>query len=100
MSQRRKLFITPTLATVIGSFVFVTAAAILVILSATSSTVVRQLGGEIVDIGMESAEIAFIEQLHAITSTAEYTKVSVESLELPLDDPDLLITNLYGTLAP
>lgn len=100
MSQRRKLFITPTLATVIGSFVFVTAAAILVILSATSSTVVRQLGGEIVDIGMESAEIAFIEQLHAITSTAEYTKVSVESLELPLDDPDLLITYLYGTLAP
>ncbi len=100
MSQRNKLFITPTLATVIGTFVLVTAAAILIIQATTSSKVVRQLGGELVDIGMESAEVAFIEQLNAVTSTAAFTKISAARNELPFDKPELLIAYLYGALAP
>ncbi|WP_422376935.1 adenylate/guanylate cyclase domain-containing protein [Roseibium sp.] len=100
MSRQTKLFITPTLATVIGTFVLITAAAILLIQAFTSSTVVRQLGGEIVDIGMDSAEIAFVEQLHAVTEASEYTALSWEAGELPFDDPDLLVTYLFGVLAP
>ncbi|MHA7772076.1 adenylate/guanylate cyclase domain-containing protein [Roseibium sp. M-1] len=100
MADRKKLFITPTLATVIGSFVLLTAASILLIQAVTSSEVVRQLGGEIVDIGMEAAETAFIEQLHAVTETAEFTRRTYESKELPFDDPDLLLHYLHGALAP
>lgn len=100
MQRQTKLFITPTLATVIGTFVLITAAVILVIQAITSSTVVRQLGGEIVDIGMDSAEIAFVEQLHAVTEASEYTALSWEAGELPFDDPDLLVTYLFGVLAP
>jgi len=100
LAARRKLFITPTLATVIGAFVLVTAAAILIIQAVTSANVVRELGGTIVDIGMDSAETAFVEQLHPITETAEFTRLSFERKELPFDDPDLLIGYLYGALAP
>jgi adenylate cyclase len=100
VSLRKKLFITPTLATVIGSFVLVTAAAILIIQALTSEKVIRQLGGSLVDLGMESSEIAFIEQLHAVTETALYTEKSWARKELAFDDPDLLITYLYGALAP
>ncbi|MCV0428464.1 MAG: adenylate/guanylate cyclase domain-containing protein [Roseibium sp.] len=100
MSLRKKLFITPTLATVIGSFVLVTAAVILIIQAVTSETVIRQLGGTLVDMGMESSEIAFTEQLHAVTETGQYTQASWARNELSFDDPDLLVTYLYGALAP
>ena len=100
VSRRKKLFITPTLATVIGSFVLITAAAILIIQAVTSETVIRQLGGTLVDMGMESSEIAFNEQLHAVKETADYTQASWARKELTFDDPDLLITYLYGALAP
>jgi adenylate cyclase len=100
VSLRKKLFITPTLATVIGSFVLVTAAAILIIQALTSEKVIRQLGGSLVDLGMESSEIAFIEQLHAVTETALYTEKSWARKELAFDEPDLMITYLYGALAP
>jgi len=100
VSRQKKLFITPTLATVIGTFVLFTAAVILLIQAVTSSSVVRQLGGEIVDIGMDSAEIAFIEQLHAVTEASEYTALSWAEGELHFDDPDLLVTYLFGVLAP
>ncbi len=84
----------------IGSFVLVTAAAILIIQATTSSKVVRQLGGELVDIGMDSAELAFVEQLYAVTLTAEYSRVSAERNELSFDKPELPIVYLYGALAP
>jgi class 3 adenylate cyclase len=58
------------------------------------------MGGELVDIGMDAAETAFAEQLHAITETAEFTRQTYERRELPLDDPDLVLSYLYGALAP
>ncbi len=97
---RNKLFITPTLATVIGTFVVVTAAAILIVQAITSANVVRQLGGGLVDLGMDTAESAFVEQLHAVTETANYTRASWALGELTFDDPDLLVTFIYGALAP
>ncbi|MCK7615830.1 adenylate/guanylate cyclase domain-containing protein [Roseibium sediminicola] len=100
MAAHRKLFITPTLASVIGAFVLVTAAAILIIQAVTSASVVRELGGTLVDIGMDSAQTSFVEQLHPITETAEFTRLSFERKELRFDDPDLLISYLYGALAP
>jgi len=100
LAARRKLFITPTLATVIGAFVLVTAAAILMIQAVTSAKVVRELGGTLVDIGMDSAETAFVEQLHAVTETAEYTRLSWERRELRFDEPDLALSYLHGALAP
>lgn len=97
---RNKLFITPTLATVIGTFVVITAAAILIIQAMTSERVIRQLGGNLVDLGMDTSEAAFIEQLHAVTETANYTRASWESGELAFDDPDHLVGYIYGALAP
>lgn len=100
MAERRKLFITPTLASVIGAFVLVTAASILIIQALTSAKVVRELGGTLIDIGMDAAETAFVEQLYAITETAEYTRLSWERGELQFDQPDLLLGYLHGALAP
>ncbi|MES0882872.1 adenylate/guanylate cyclase domain-containing protein [Roseibium sp. SCP14] len=100
MSFRTKLFITPTLATVIGTFVLLTAASILIIQALTSEKVVRQLGGVVVDLGMESSEIAFIEQLHAVVETAKYTEASWDRNEFSFDSPELIIAYLYGALAP
>ncbi|KZM49267.1 adenylate/guanylate cyclase domain-containing protein [Labrenzia sp. OB1] len=100
MPQRKKLFITPTLATVIGSFVLITAAAILLIQAVTSQKIVRQLGGELVDLGLESAQTAFVEQLHAVTETGEYTKRAWQEGELAFDGPDVLVSYLFGALAP
>ncbi len=97
---RNKLFITPTLATVIGTFVVITAAAILIIQALTSERVIRQLGGSLVDLGMDTSEAAFIEQLHAVTETANYTRASWESGELSFDDPEHLVGYIYGALAP
>ncbi|WP_299816768.1 adenylate/guanylate cyclase domain-containing protein [uncultured Roseibium sp.] len=100
MPQRKKLFITPTLATVIGSFVLITAAAILIIQAITSEKIVRQLGGELVDLGLESAQTAFVEQLHAVTETGQYTKLAWQEGELAFDEPDVLVSFLFGALAP
>lgn len=100
MNLRKKLFITPTLATVIGTFVVITAAAILIIQAITSERVIRQLGGSLVDLGMDTSEAAFIEQLHAVTETASYTRASWQSGELSFDEPDLLVAYIYGALAP
>ncbi|MEM9631349.1 MAG: adenylate/guanylate cyclase domain-containing protein [Pseudomonadota bacterium] len=100
MSFRTKLFITPTLATVIGTFVLLTAASILIIQALTSEKVIRQLGGVVVDLGMESSEIAFIEQLHAVVETSKYTEASWDRNEFSFDNPDLIIAYLYGALAP
>jgi len=97
---RNKLFITPTLATVIGTFVVITAAAILIIQALTSERVIRQLGGSLVDLGMDTSEAAFIEQLHAVTETANYTRASWASGELSFDDPEHLVGYIYGALAP
>lgn len=97
---RNKLFITPTLATVIGTFVVITAAAILIIQAVTSERVIRQLGGGLVDLGMDSTEAAFVEQLHAVTETADYTHASWALGELSFDEPELLIAYIYGALAP
>ncbi|PVB61024.1 adenylate/guanylate cyclase domain-containing protein [Labrenzia sp. 011] len=100
MPKRKKLFITPTLATVIGSFVLMTAMAILIIQAVTSEQIIRQLGGEIVDLGMDSAETAFVEQLHAVTETADYTRLAWQQKQLAFDAPQLMESFLYGALAP
>ncbi|MES0810751.1 adenylate/guanylate cyclase domain-containing protein [Roseibium sp. SCPC15] len=100
MSFRTKLFITPTLATVIGTFVLLTAASILIIQAVTSEKVIRQMGGVVVDLGMESSEIALIEQLHAVVETAKYTEASWDKNDFSFDNPDLIIAYLYGALAP
>ncbi|WP_299480914.1 adenylate/guanylate cyclase domain-containing protein [uncultured Roseibium sp.] len=97
---RNKLFITPTLATVIGTFVVITAAAILMIQAVISERLIRQLGGGLVDLGMDTSEAAFVEQLHAVTETADYTHAGWETDELSFDDPDHLVAYIYGALAP
>ena len=45
----RRLHITPTLTTVIGGFVFITAALVLIVQAATSEKVVRNLGGSLIN---------------------------------------------------
>ncbi|MBN9671202.1 adenylate/guanylate cyclase domain-containing protein [Roseibium aggregatum] len=100
MSVRNKLFITPTLSTVIGSFVLITAAAILIIQVITSNGLIRQLGGEIVDLGLDSAETAIAEQLHAITEAATFTEKAWSRHQLDFNDPDTTLTYLFGAVAP
>ncbi|TYC52282.1 adenylate/guanylate cyclase domain-containing protein [Rhodobacterales bacterium] len=100
MPRRNKLFITPTLATVIGGFVAMTAAAILIIQVMTSNALLRQLGGELVDLGLDSAETALIEQLHAITEAGSYSAAAWSKNTAGFDDPELLLSYLYGSLSP
>lgn len=100
MPYRNKLFITPTLATVIGCFVLLTAAAILIIQAATSNALLRQLGSELVDLGLDSAETALVEQLHAVTEAGSYTAIAWSQRQAGFEDPEPLLAYLYGALAP
>nr|WP_244318367.1 adenylate/guanylate cyclase domain-containing protein [Roseibium hamelinense] len=96
----KKFFITPTLTTVLGLFVLVTAGAVFLVQALTSQEVVRQLGGELVDVGMEALETAFIEQLYAVTEAAEYTALALEKGSVRQDDAQAMKAYLFGALAP
>jgi len=96
----KKFRITPALTTVLGVFVLLTAGAVLMVQAVTSRDVVRELGGQLIDSGMDGLEAAVAEQLDAIRKTANYSARALETGTLTLDDPDGAGSFFFGTLAP
>ncbi|GAA0772991.1 adenylate/guanylate cyclase domain-containing protein [Roseibium denhamense] len=98
--NRLNLRITPTLASTIGAFVVVTAALVLMVQTVTMEEIIRRMGGDLVDLGMDGAETAFIEQLHAVIVTGDYTANALDRNTIdPADSADIE-AYLFGALAP
>jgi adenylate cyclase len=100
VSHAKKFRITPALTTVLGLFVLLTAGAVLVVQAVISRDVVRELGGELIDNGMDGLEAAVAEQLYAIRKTARYTARALDMGTLSFDDTDKAEQYLFGSLAP
>jgi adenylate cyclase len=96
----KRFRITPTLTSVIGAFVLVTAALVLLVQAYTSQEVVRNLGGELVDTGIRSLEGAFDDRLEAVIEMGDFTAKAFNSGSLSPSDPDEIADYLYGSLAP
>ncbi|MEP3668632.1 MAG: adenylate/guanylate cyclase domain-containing protein, partial [Roseibium sp.] len=99
MKLRRRIKLTPTLTIVIGAFVLVTAALVLVVQVITSEKIVRTLGGTLVDIGMDALQSDFASQLDAIEEQAAFTARAVIAGSVLIDDVEELSTFTYGALA-
>jgi adenylate cyclase len=100
VSHAKKFRITPALTTVLGLFVLLTAGAVLVVQAVISRDVVRELGGELIDNGMDGLEAAVAEQLYAIRKTARYTARALDMGTLSFEDTDKAEQYLFGSLAP
>jgi adenylate cyclase len=96
VSHAKKFRITPALTTVLGLFVLLTAGAVLVVQAVISRDVVRELGGELIDNGMDGLEAAVAEQLYAIRKTARYTARALDMGTLSFDDTDKAEQYLFG----
>lgn len=99
MSKPAKFRITPALTTVLGLFVLLTAGAVFLVQAVVSRDVVRELGGQIIDAGMDGLEAAVAEQLNSIRKTATYTARALDAETLSLEDPAGLKSYLFGALA-
>lgn len=95
----KRFRITPTLTSVIGAFVLVTAALVLLVQAYTSQKVVRHLGGELVDTGMRSLEGAFNDKLESVVAMGHFTALAFNSGAISPQDPDGIADYLYGSLA-
>lgn len=99
LAQKRRFHITPTLTTVIGTFVAVTAALVLLVQVATSEKVVRSLGGELINVGMDALEQAFSEQIKAIEEAGAYTEAALNSGAVLISKPQETEEYLFGMLS-
>ncbi|MCK7615829.1 adenylate/guanylate cyclase domain-containing protein [Roseibium sediminicola] len=99
MIRTRRLHITPTLATVIGTFVFATAALVLLVQATTSEKVVRQLGGALINIGMHSLEQAFTAQIKAVEEASRFTTLALTTGNILMRKPQEMADYLFGTLS-
>lgn len=95
----RRLRITPTLTVVIGTFVLVTAALVLLVQAYTSKQVVRHLGRELVNSGMRSLESAFSDKIKSVIEIGSFTAEAFKSGSISPRDPDDVATYLYGSMA-
>ncbi|WP_346910702.1 hypothetical protein [uncultured Roseibium sp.] len=95
----KRFRITPTLTSVIGAFVLITAALVLLVQAYTSQKVVRQLGEELVGTGMRSLEGAFNDKLDAVIAMGHFTAEAFNSGAISPRDPDGIADYLYGSLA-
>lgn len=99
MPKLRRLHITPTLTTVIGTFVFLTAALVLFVQATTSERVVRSLGGELINVGMNSLERAFVAQVAAIEEAASFTADALKIGSILPERPQEVADYLFGSLS-
>ncbi|GAB4512596.1 MAG: hypothetical protein Tsb0019_09390 [Roseibium sp.] len=97
--KTRRLNITPTLATVIGGFVLVTAALVLIVQASTSERVVRELGGSLINVGMGSLEQAFTAQIEAVEEASQFTVATLTTGSVLMRKPQELADYLFGTLS-
>ncbi len=95
----RRLHITPTLTTVIGGFVFITAALVLIVQAATSEKVVRNLGGSLINSGMHSLEQAFSAQIEAVEEASSFTTAALSTGSILLRRPQEVADYMFGALS-
>ena len=95
----RRLHITPTLTTVIGGFVFITAALVLIVQAATSEKVVRNLGGSLINSGMHSLEQAFSAQIEAVEEASSFTAAALSTGSILLRRPQEVADYMFGALS-
>ncbi|WP_209001276.1 adenylate/guanylate cyclase domain-containing protein [Stappia sp. BW2] len=95
----RRLHITPTLTTVIGGFVFVTAALVLIVQASTSEKVVRNLGGSLINSGMHSLDQAFSAQIEAVEEASSYTVDALASGSILMSRPQEVADYMFGALS-
>ena len=99
MSKIRRVHITPTLTTVIGTFVFVTAALVLLVQASTSEKVVRQLGGSLINLGVGSMNQAFSAQIEAVEEASDFTVSALKSGSILMDRKQEVAEYLFGALS-
>lgn len=99
MHLPKQIRLTPTLTSVIGAFVLVTAALVLAVQVFTSERVTRTMAAEMIILGMESLQNDFAAQLNAIEEQAAYTARALRSGSILIDDTQELATFAYGALA-
>ncbi|MGX1496336.1 adenylate cyclase [Labrenzia sp. MBR-25] len=95
----RRLHITPTLTTVIGGFVFMTAALVLIVQAATSEKVVRNLGGSLINSGMHSLDQAFAAQIEAVEEASSFTVDALASGSILMNRPQEVAEYMFGVLS-
>ncbi|MEH0071815.1 hypothetical protein V6L77_18380 [Pannonibacter sp. Pt2-lr] len=66
------LRLTPTLATVIGTFVFLTTASVLYVEGTASRRIVAGLGSRLVDLGMDAYEQRFSSKINILRNQAGF----------------------------
>ncbi|NBN62981.1 adenylate/guanylate cyclase domain-containing protein [Pannonibacter tanglangensis] len=91
--------LTPTLATVIGLFVLLTAALILFIETRASRAVVTELGSQMVDLGMDAFERRLSAQVEAIREQTQFVARALKGGGFDPADDRALASFAYGALA-
>ncbi|MEE4011565.1 adenylate/guanylate cyclase domain-containing protein [Roseibium sp. FZY0029] len=99
MPLNRRLHITPTLTTVIGGFVFITAALVLIVQAATSEKVVRNLGGSLINSGMHALDQAFTAQIEAVEEASSFTVDALTSGSILMSRPQEVADYMFGALS-
>ncbi len=99
MPLRKHIRLTPTLTTVIGAFVLITAALVLAVQAFTSERVARSMAAELITIGMEALQNEFASRLNAVEEQAAYTARAVVNGGVLLENPQELATFAYGAMA-
>ncbi|MCV0428462.1 MAG: adenylate/guanylate cyclase domain-containing protein, partial [Roseibium sp.] len=99
MAIKRRFHITPTLTTVIGAFVSITAALVLFVQASTSEKVVRDLGGELINVGLGALDQGFSSEIEAVEEASAFTKKTLISGSVLMDRPQEVADYLYGALS-
>jgi adenylate cyclase len=95
----RRFHITPTLTTVIGAFVSITAALVLFVQASTSEKVVRDLGGELINVGLGALDQAFSDQIEAVEEASKFTVAALNTGSILIDHPQEVADYLFGALS-
>ncbi|MBO0345284.1 HAMP domain-containing protein [Roseibium sp. CAU 1637] len=99
MISRSKLRLTPTLTTLIGTFVLLTASLVLAVQALTSEKILRSLGANLVVVSTKALEAEFNERLDGIEEQARFASRALIDGSILLDREEELTSFLYGTLA-
>lgn len=93
------LRLTPTLATVIGTFVFLTTASVLYVESTTSRRIVAGLGSKLVDLGMDAYEQRFTSKINVLRNQASFIAAAFARGASPIAMDEDVARLAFGGLA-
>lgn len=93
------LRLTPTLATVIGTFVFLTTASVLYVESTASRRIVAGLGSRLVDLGMDAYEQKFESKINVLRNQAGFIAAAFARGASPIALDEDVARLAFGGLA-